>query len=464
MSSDLTPSAVRERLDHPVIDADGHFFEYLPEVSRYLTDDGIEGGLGALMRYGSFDGSRTWAAMTPEEREIERPPRTPWWGLPMANTLDFATANAPHLLHRRLDELGMDFAVCYPSVGLTFPTLRVDEIRQAACRAINRYMADVFDGLGDRLTPVGVIPMYDPVEAVAELDHVRSLGLKTVMLGGFAVRSAPNGVNWFDHLGIDSAHDYDPVWAWLSEHGVSAGFHSGSMGWTGRSSVSNFTYNHMGNFAGANEATAKSLFFDGVPHRFPDLRLAFLEGGVTWAVQLLADLVGHYEKRGPEGIMAYDPMALDGARFDELMAEHAGPLRVHDGIGDVLREQFSTPDVHEDFGRTGVTGPADIVEQVTRSYVFGCEADDPLTGLAFDTRRNPGGAALSAMFSSDIGHWDVPEMAGVLPELYEHLEHGWLDEAQMRAFACDNAHRFYTDTNPDFFAGTTVADLRRANA
>ena len=464
MASSLGPADVRARLDHPVIDADGHFFEYLPEMTRYLVDDGIEGGLTDLMRFGSFDGARTWAAMTPEERVIERPPRTPWWGLPMANTLDFATANSPLLLYRRLDELGIDFAVCYPSVGLTFATLRPPELRRAACRSVNRYMADVFAGLGDRMTPVGVVPMFDPDEALEALEHAVSLGLKTVMLGGFALRDSPSGSgHWVDHLGIDSAHDYDPVWRFLVEHGLAAGFHSGSMGWTGRSSVSNFSYNHMGNFAGANEATAKSLFFAGVPHRHPDLRLAFLEGGVTWAVQFVADLVGHWEKRGPDGIGAYDPMALDGARFDALMAEHAGALRTHDGIGDILRRQFSTAETHEDFALSGVGGPDEIVELVSRGYAFGCEADDPLTGLAFDVDRLPGRRPLRAMFSSDIGHWDVPNMLDVLPELYEHIEHGWLDETAMRAFACDNAHRFYTDANPAFFAGTPLADHRRAD-
>ena len=60
------------------------------------------------------------------------------------------------------------------------------------------------------------------------------------------------------------------------------------------------------------------------------------------------------------------------------------------------------------------------------------------------------------MFSSDIGHWDVPDMNDVLAEAYENVEHGWLDDTQFRDFVFANVARFYTETNPDFFKGTRV--------
>ena len=52
-------------------------------------------------------------------------------------------------------------------------------------------------------------------------------------------------------------------------------------------------------------------------------------------------------------------------------------------------------------------------------FFFGCEADDRLNALAFDRRLNPAGARLNALFGSDIGHFDVPDMREVLPEAYE---------------------------------------------
>jgi hypothetical protein len=69
--------------------------------------------------------------MTQEQREAERAWRPPWWALPTKNTLDRATATFPRLLHERLDQTGIDFAVLYPTVGLGAPHIREDELRRA---------------------------------------------------------------------------------------------------------------------------------------------------------------------------------------------------------------------------------------------------------------------------------------------------------------------------------------------
>ena len=94
-------------------------------------------------------------------------------------------------------------------------------------------------------------------------------------------------------------------------------------------------------------------------------------------------------------------------------------------------------------------------------FFFGCEADDPLVTWAFNTKVNPFGAKLSAMFSSDIGHWDVPDMAAVLPEAYELVEDGLLSEADFRDFVFENPVRFYAGNNPNFFEGTRCAEAAR---
>jgi hypothetical protein len=54
-------------------------------------------------------------------------------------------------------------------------------------------------------------------------------------------------------------------------------------------------------------------------------------------------------------------------------------------------------------------------------------------GLAFDGKYLAFGARLKAIFSSDIGHWDVPDMTTVLAEAYELVEHGLLNEGDFRA-------------------------------
>jgi hypothetical protein len=114
-------------------------------------------------------------------------------------------------------------------------------------------------------------------------------------------------------------------------------------------------------------------------------------------------------------------------------------------------------DVLDEFAESLVNGPNDIVEIFSDRYFFGCEADDPMAALAFDRGRNPNGTRLPALFASDIGHWDVPDFGRVLCEAWELVEKGHLDFSDFRAFTFGNPVALWAGTNPDFFAGTTIA-------
>jgi hypothetical protein len=96
------------------------------------------------------------------------------------------------------------------------------------------------------------------------------------------------------------------------------------------------------------------------------------------------------------------------------------------------------------------------------NFYFGCEADDPVTSSAFDVKRNPFGARLNAVFGSDIGHFDVPEMNEVTEEAWEMVEHGMITEEDFRDFVFANPARLWTAVNPDFFKGTSVEEAVRS--
>jgi hypothetical protein len=238
------------------------------------------------------------------------------------------------------------------------------------------------------------------------------------------------------------------------------------MGWTVRASVSNYVFNHIGMFAIAGELLALSLFLGGVPQRFPSLRFAFQEGGVAWAAGLYANLVGHWEKRNRDTVEHYNPMHLDRARLVELFEEH-GSARYRERLDqlDAGLQMLSLPDEDpatlDEFSRCGITGVDDIRDVFTTAYHFGCEADDPMTALAFDAGRNPGGARFKALFASDIGHWDVPDIRGVLPEAWELVEDGHATAADFRALTFEHAVSLWAGGNPSFFADTTVEDAVR---
>ena len=67
----------------------------------------------------------------------------------------------------------------------------------------------------------------------------------------------PRGARWVDALGLDSAHDYDPLWRRFVELDVTPTFHSTGMGWGSRTSPTSYVANHVGSFGAAGEALCR---------------------------------------------------------------------------------------------------------------------------------------------------------------------------------------------------------------
>jgi len=463
----MSSREVRARLDHPVIDADGHIIEFLPAVRDFLLE---EGGRKLVAEFDTIlNSAKAFEALSIEDRRAMGIFKLTWWPYPAANTFDRATGMLPGLLYERLAEFGIDYAVLYPTMGLTAMSLDQAELRGAAIRAFNRCAAEMFAPYADRLTPAAMIPMYEPGEAIAELDYCRNvLGLKVVLLNGIVYRpigkDQVRGARWVDAFGPESPYDYDPVWAKCVELGVAPNFHSSAMGFGTRMSQTNYVFNHIGNFAQAGEATCRTMVMHGVPHRFPELRCAFLEGGVGWASNLYSDLIGHFEKRGVPGIHAYDPDKIDRAQIAALFDSH-GSVRFKKHL-DELEEgllHLSGPGLfRDDFAGTGITKAEDVRDLFERNFRFGCEADDPMNAVGFDRSILPLGARMRAIFSSDIGHWDVTDMKETVEEAWELVERGLIEEDDFRDFVFENAATMWTEADPRFFDGTVIEDAAKS--
>jgi predicted TIM-barrel fold metal-dependent hydrolase len=451
--------ALRARLDHPVIDGDGHLIEPAPLFDHYLHK---LGGAELVERY---------------RRELREHPtgsrgnretgdmRGAWWGV-SNDAYDLATVMAPRLLHRRMDEIGIDFAILYPTLGLAIPTIFDADVRRAACR-----------DFADRFTPAAAIPMHTPEEAIAELEYARrTLKLKVAMIPPGVARPIPTlereapaafpYAAYFDCYGLDSAYDYDPVWRKFVELKMAVTSHGG-VGLRylplGRRSPSNYMFNHIGGHAYQQGELCRSLVMGGVAARFPQLNFGFLECGAGWACDLLHSLEEHWEKRNLEGLKNYDPARRDRARLNQLLLEYGGKDYLGSaGSGETPRAYDEGISRHErsmterdEWALCGVKEEADFA-RMFQSFFFGCEADDPSVFRALDARGNPFRARFQAVFSSDIGHWDVSDIKVVLLESHHLVDKGLLSDADYRDFVFTYPARLHMRADPDFFAGTVV--------
>jgi predicted TIM-barrel fold metal-dependent hydrolase len=464
---------VRAEVGHPVVDFDGHTIEFLPAFFDVLADiggpaavDRLQGGRRGVPGQRSND---SWYDLTPSQRRSKGLERPSWWNFPTARAIDRASSTVPRLLYSRLDELGFDYGLLYPSAGLSFIHLDDEELRIAACSALNSLHAEMFAPYTDRLTPVAVVPMHTPEEAVAELRHaVTDLGLKTALIPSYVKRSIDEVVDAcpaarayafrLDTFGIDSEYDYDVVWQTCLDLGVGPATHSPGRGFGTRSSSSNYCYNHVGHFAAAAEAVCKSLVFGGVPRRFPSLRFAFLEGGPAWAASLVSDLKGHFEKRNLASLRAtLDPERLDRDEYRQLLevwADGRYARLVEQGqLGLDLFMRREPEESLDEWAASGITTPSDIDAIFATNFWIGCEADDAMNRLAFGAVP---GVRLNAVLGSDIGHWDVPDFREVLPELAEALEEGAMTADDFADFTYRNAIRFLAGANSSFFDGTIL--------
>jgi len=473
--SEVTAAEVRAGLDHPIVDGDGHWVEYHPVMTEALHDIGGDLAVEGYGHFGKMIGQNV--ALTTDERRRRNAGHEAWWAVPSANTLDRATAMMPDLLDERLGELGIDFTVLYPTVGLGIVSVPDEDRRRAACRAYNTFAAEYFAPYAHHMTPAAAIPMFTPEEAIDELNHaVGELGMKAGMFGSMIPRPIPSLVErdsdavdewvWLDVLGLDSIHDYDPVWSRCLDLGISPSFHANGRGkgFGLRASPSNFVYNHIGHFAAADEAVCKALFLGGVTRRFPELRFAFLEGGVSWAAQLLHDLAEHWEVRNRDALAAVDPTQLDHALLDELARAH-GTEAMKRAVSARTGRAASPAEglvggrpAPDDFAACDIQQVSDIAELFVQPFWFGCEAEDRLAAWAFQAKFNEFGSRLNAYLGSDIGHFDVTDMSRVLVDAHELVDDGLMTDTDFRDFSFANTVRFFGGANPSFFTGTSVED------
>jgi predicted TIM-barrel fold metal-dependent hydrolase len=446
-----------------VIDGDGHLIENFPLLAS--TIDRLFG----LAAVESFVTTLQMDPMVTMGDRAAGEPRGPWWGI-SNEAADVATAAIPARLAQRMDGLGLDYAVMYPTLGLGFATIRDSDVRGMACRGLNTMAASLCNEHADRMTAAALIPMHDPDEALREARHViEELGAKVVVIApgvGRPLEAHPQAfpaAHRIDRFGLDSDFDYDPLWQYLVDRRVPLSIHGG-VGYRylppPQGSPTNYVANHVLGHGALLIEVAKSLVLGGVYRRFPDLHIAYLEGGASWAVDMMHSMVEHFEKRGPKGLAELDPHELDldvlTAAFRSAGMPPADPRRGLMAAGEPPEGWGN------EFSESGLENEQQIVALFRDRFFLGCEGDDRSVRRAFDGAGNLDGARLAAFFSSDIGHWDVPRLAPVLLHSRALVNDGAMTNDDYREFVFSNAVRFHAGANPEFFNGTVVEQAAAA--
>ncbi len=201
-----------------------------------------------------------------------------------------------------MDVEGLDLAVMFPSRGLFVLGLDSSEhvgadglepaYATAIARAYNDWLADYCRFAPDRLYGAAMVAPHDVEGAVTEARRcVEELGFKAVFLAPGCVNNRP----WHHPV-------YDPLWAEIQRLDVPLSFHGGGQTYLtpdfSLPPLDKLMLWHTFNQPLAIQFVTVSLCGGGVLERFPDLRVALLEGNCSWAPWLLDRLDEHFEWTG----------------------------------------------------------------------------------------------------------------------------------------------------------------------
>ena len=149
---------------------------------------------------------------------------------------------------------------------------------------------------------------------------------------------------------------------------------------------------------------AREFILGGVTRRFPQLTFGFLEGGAAWALNLLNDIVEHWEKRNVDHLEKnLDPSKVDVPLMVELFDKFGNKRLTSDRIRTMPFGPLSKPERpanFNEFDACGMTEIDDLGDLFVKPFYFGCEADDRMSAVAFDTRLNHFDAKIKAVFGS----------------------------------------------------------------
>ncbi|HVN90567.1 MAG TPA: amidohydrolase family protein [Candidatus Binataceae bacterium] len=179
---------------------------------------------------------------------------------------------------KRLDLEGLDAAIIYPSLDLTWETECDDaDYADAMCRAYNRWISDWCADSAGRLIPVAHLSLGDPAAAAVELERAVKAGHKGGWVVQFTMTRKPHGHS-----------DHDVLFAKAQELDVPLGIHVSlepQWCWPGRYDKDYVRKNPWFLNVTASDAirhALASLMAYGTFDKFPKLKIVILEVGAGW--------------------------------------------------------------------------------------------------------------------------------------------------------------------------------------
>jgi predicted TIM-barrel fold metal-dependent hydrolase len=278
--------AVQRRYeDFLIVDVDAHHYETesFAQICNYIEDPVMR----EQARYQGYGRQGITSNAGGYQTLGGRVPRNEGWRKEKAPA-------SPHrditLTKRWMDAMGVDISCMFPTPMLFLGTTPRTEVEVALARAYNRWLCEEVLAHEPRIKSTLYLPFKDP-EACYKM--VEEFGDKKGVIG-FTVVS-PH---------YKSVHDnaFMKTWRAMEERGLTLVFH-GAYAWGEDQSISlcnRFMAAHALGFVWFNVIHLTNWLVNGLPERFPKLKVCWIESGLAWIPFLMQRLDNEWMMRSSE--------------------------------------------------------------------------------------------------------------------------------------------------------------------
>ncbi len=286
MLEHATQQAIQRRYeDFFICDVDGHHYESgsYAKICEYIEDPVMRdqakyqgmGGGGIASSRGGYQELMGRVTRYQGRRKEKTPP-----GL----LRDIA------LTKRWLDAIGIDVVCLFPTPMLSLGLTPRKEVEVALARAYNRWLCEEVLAQEPRIRSSLYLPLNDP-EATYQV--VKEFGGKKGVIGFTIV--APHYKAVYDNA-------YIKTYSLIEEMGLPLVFH-GAFAWGEDQSIglcNRFLAVHALGFSWFNILHCTNWLVNGMPERFPKLKVAWVESGLAWIPFLMQRLDNEWMMRSSE--------------------------------------------------------------------------------------------------------------------------------------------------------------------
>ncbi|MEE2971201.1 MAG: amidohydrolase family protein [Pseudomonadota bacterium] len=253
----------------PIFDGDGHVLEIDDELAQYY--EGKYEGLRIFSTFGIWPSLDGWARGFILDTEDK--------------SRKYTHTNA-EIWGEMLDIIGAEGSVLYPTAGLACGLISDVEWARATAVAYNNWLEDRYTKKDDRLYGVGMLAVQDPEAAAAELRRCKNERVR------FPACLLPSQTYLGKTLGDEF---FWPIYEEAERQNMPLAIHGAPSRGLGFDHFTEFARVHALEHPFPLFINLTDIIFSGVYDEFPNLRIAFLEGGCSWVPFMMDRLDYEYD-------------------------------------------------------------------------------------------------------------------------------------------------------------------------